>query len=898
MRQRTLHLFILLVATFVLLSTTATAAFGAELFPNQQASTPTHTPLTQEGLEQFWQEMYPSAQPFGIAAHTNVYTTELLAKASPDECIEIPMGNLPPGGFPFPGPTAAQLDCPDGQQPKVNEAYVWGMTDYEETIWFGTAPNVHCLVMGGYLSATVSLPSDSYICEFGNGPYVPPLPEAIGDWRPPSFYLYDNEARQLTDMTPSTGLGFVHLNRTLGIRSAATYGDYVLFAGPALTPTASINIFLYDAANRTFRGSANLPGYTNIRKWLDVHGVLYTAVGTPTGGAVLRYTGNPASANPADWFQFVRVGTLDSDGAELALHEGRIFVNTWPSFNRLNPAASVVAGLYMSPLLPDGGLLSDSVWTKVFSYDEYEPDPVIAATYGGGALHSYQGDLFWGTMHVPFLATQVHLAIYASDYVTGGVPLQAAALSAMLGSQRAIAIFQGRDFGTPDQAVEVAYGMPELPVFDVNTLSWYTATNGIGEPKYGLAGFNNLYNNYTWSMAEYDGQLFVGTMDWSYLINDMFETILSLFELPLDITITLPDSINGADLYRFYSTTDAALPQSQSGVGNYTNYGVRNLLGRDDGLYLGMANPMNLLTDLTDDKPEGGWELLRLTRHLIPLTVNMAGNGSGSVVSDPAGIDCGATCNSSYDYGSSVVLTPAAAAGSHFTGWSGACLGLDPCQVTLLESQVVTANFAIDTYPLTVVLAGNGSGNVVSLPAEIGCSQPSCSADFSVGTTVALSAVAFSGSSFDGWSGACTGSEACQVTISPGTTVVTATFNQNPQAATLEIEGLPFVGAPLTLTATLNMNPITACSWDFGDGITESCAPGVAAAGVDAVQDISIQTTHTYSQTGVYLVTVTASNDAGSVTAAQEITIQAPTAEEPGQQPPQPGALYFPYLNR
>ena len=32
------------------------------------------------------------------------------------------------------------------------------------------------------------------------------------------------------------------------------------------------------------------------------------------------------------------------------------------------------------------------------------------------------------------------------------------------------------------------------------------------------------------------------------------------------------------------------------------------------GLYLGMANPMNLRTDPTDDIPEGGWELISLTK--------------------------------------------------------------------------------------------------------------------------------------------------------------------------------------------------------------------------------------------------------------------------------------------
>jgi hypothetical protein len=33
-----------------------------------------------------------------------------------------------------------------------------------------------------------------------------------------------------------------------------------------------------------------------------------------------------------------------------------------------------------------------------------------------------------------------------------------------------------------------------------------------------------------------------------------------------------------------------------------------------DGLYIGMANPMNLRTDTTDDVPQGGWELIKLNK--------------------------------------------------------------------------------------------------------------------------------------------------------------------------------------------------------------------------------------------------------------------------------------------
>ena len=53
------------------------------------------------------------------------------------------------------------------------------------------------------------------------------------------------------------------------------------------------------------------------------------------------------------------------------------------------------------------------------------------------------------------------------------------------------------------------------------------------------------------------------------------------------------------------------------------------------------------------------------------LTVTKAGDGSGTVASNPAGIDCGADCaeRSGRDV---VTLTPAAAPASQFGGWSRA----------------------------------------------------------------------------------------------------------------------------------------------------------------------------------------------------------------------------------
>ena len=68
----------------------------------------------------------------------------------------------------------------------------------------------------------------------------------------------------------------------------------------------------------------------------------------------------------------------------------------------------------------------------------------------------------------------------------------------------------------------------------------------------------------------------------------------------------------------------------------------------------------------------------------LGVSVSKTGNGSGTVTSSPAGINCGATCASSYTNGTVVTLTATPATGSDFTGWSGAgCSGTGTCVVTV-----------------------------------------------------------------------------------------------------------------------------------------------------------------------------------------------------------------------
>jgi len=79
-------------------------------------------------------------------------------------------------------------------------------------------------------------------------------------------------------------------------------------------------------------------------------------------------------------------------------------------------------------------------------------------------------------------------------------------------------------------------------------------------------------------------------------------------------------------------------------------------------------------------------------------------------------------------------------------------------------------------FALTVTEAGTGTGVVSSSPPGINCPS-TCSANYNSGTLVTLTASAGAGATFAGWSGACTGTGSCSVTISQAQ-AVTATFNQ------------------------------------------------------------------------------------------------------------------------
>ena len=166
-----------------------------------------------------------------------------------------------------------------------------------------------------------------------------------------------------------------------------------------------------------------------------------------------------------------------------------------------------------------------------------------------------------------------------------------------------------------------------------------------------------------------------------------------------------------------------------------------------------------------------------------PLTVERIGTGSGTVTSSPAGIDCGPDCTESFPEGTKVTLTAAPAPGSVFDHWTGGgCTGSGTCTTTMSTSRTAKAVFtAVGDRTLTVSRTGTSGGTVTSSPAGVDCGR-TCAAGFGVGTKVTLTATAAAGSRFAGFSGACTGTGSCRVTMDEAHDV-TAAFEKVPNGA-------------------------------------------------------------------------------------------------------------------
>ena len=220
-----------------------------------------------------------------------------------------------------------------------------------------------------------------------------------------------------------------------------------------------------------------------------------------------------------------------------------------------------------------------------------------------------------------------------------------------------------------------------------------------------------------------------------------------------------------------------------------------------------------LLPDAADlDAPPG----------MVTLTVVKGGAATGTVASTPSGINCGATCVGSYPVGTVVTLTATADVGTVFSGWGGSgCSGtLTSCSITLNASTAVNADFGVAQYPVTVAISGNGTGAVTSTPAGINC-PGGCTTMVAHGSSLVLTAAPTTGSAFLGWSGGCTGTGACTLTVESAVTV-NASFALDGSLVVTKVGN--GAGAVTSSPAGINCGADCAEAYPFGTVVALAAA--------------------------------------------------------------------------
>jgi hypothetical protein len=276
--------------------------------------------------------------------------------------------------------------------------------------------------------------------------------------------------------------------------------------------------------------------------------------------------------------------------------------------------------------------------------------------------------------------------------------------------------------------------------------------------------------------------------------------------IPVNVVIVDPQDSNTV-----YAGTQLGLYSSSDGGASWSRFGAGLPLVNIDDLYISADDKVIRAASYG----RGFWQLAALNDFSMssaPGTVSVAqGAGAPTTISTRVLTGTGeqiALSASGLPTGATAGFNPAtvtAGGSSTLTLTAGASTAPGNYVVTVTgtsASATHTTQVAFDVLApqtLTVGKSGTGSGTVSSSPSGVSCGT-ACSHAFAYGTQVTLNANPDAGSTFAGWSGACSGTS-CQVTMSQARSV-TATFTKQTTVQCLvpKVKGKKLAAAKTAIT--------------------------------------------------------------------------------------------------
>lgn len=369
------------------------------------------------------------------------------------------------------------------------------------------------------------------------------------------------------------------------------------------------------------------------------------------------------------------------------------------------------------------------------------------------------------------------------------------------------------------------------------TLSSATTLNTIQVTATGLSGKSSSvkrsirYNVSRWTMEITDPPQDMLTTAGSYLLKGRVADVVNA---PLTITIT-----RGADTYTpvvSNGTFEQLVTLPASGLHAFS------VLGTDS---------QGLKTSVTRVINKGIFELPFISAFSMPPASSSFTVPLTFTASDNVGITgwCASFVATTPDTCSWVTSAPA----SYTFKTQGAkkLYGYVKDTAGNISAAIATTTITVADQPMTVTLSGTGKGTVTSNPAGISCisgSTTGCSASFTAGPSVSLSQLPQSDSTFDGWSGDCSGTGTCSnamtaarnvtatFTLAPkamiGTTgftslgLATATVSAGTEATTILVIGLDLDPEMLTVDSNRKIILIGGHNSDYSKGTTPTTLKG------------------------------------------------------------------------